>query len=221
MQPVWLSGRQNGRIGHSLHHNEGSLPGRDGDAVRAFGVLIADAQRVARREGRIGQLVVGAAFADALGPALHGEDGKVEKFLFRVATLLTGADEGDAAALVLEGGADAPLFQPKAGAEVRQRVLQPFASQRPQQQYLGKALFRSELRRIFGIGIVLDVGQDDDIVLLRRAGRGIEVADDDVRLAAQRLAVAVARIARNDEVIGAEQTFQLRRDRARGKDHTA
>lgn len=138
MQPVWLSGRQNGRIGHGLHHNEGSLPGRDGDTVRAFGVLIADAQRVARREGRIGQLVVGAAFADALGPALHGEDGKVEKFLFRVTAFLTGADEGDAAALVLEGDADAPLFQPKAGAEVRQRVLQPFAAQRPQQQYLGK-----------------------------------------------------------------------------------
>ena len=110
MQPVWLSGRQNGRIGHGLHHNEGSLPGRDGDTVRAFGVLIADAQRVARREGRIGQLVVGAAFADALGPALHGEDGKVEKFLFRVTAFLTGADEGDAAALVLEGDADAPLF---------------------------------------------------------------------------------------------------------------
>ena len=100
-------------------------------------------------------------------------------------------------------------------------MLQPFAAQRPQQQYIGKTLFRSELRRIFGIGIVLDVGQDDDIILLRRAGRGIEVADDDVRLAAQRLAVAVARIARNDEVFGAEQTFQLRRDRARGKDHAA
>ena len=62
---------------------------------------------------------------------------------------------------------------------------------------------------------------DDIVVLLHRTGRGIEVSQDDIGLAAQRRAVAVASITGDDEVIGAEQTLQLRRDRAGREDHAA
>ena len=100
-------------------------------------------------------------------------------------------------------------------------MLQPSAAKRAQQQHLGAASFGGKFRRIFGVGIVLDVGQDDDVILLLRAGRSVEVADDDVRFAAQRRTVAVARVAGDDEIIGPQQALQLRRDRAGRYDHTA
>ena len=109
-------------------------------------------------------------------------NGNVEELRLRVGTLLTGADEGDAAALILQRSAHAPLLQPQTGTEVRKGVFQPSAAQRAQQQHLGAAFFGGKLRRIFGVGVVLDMGQDDDIILLLRAGRGVEVADDDVGL---------------------------------------
>ena len=72
-------------------------------------------------------------------------------------------------------------------------MLDPPAAQRAQKKHLGKALLTGKLGGIFGVGVVLDVRQDDDIVvLLHRTGRGIEIPQDDIGLAAQRRAVAVA-----------------------------
>ena len=212
---------QDGRIQQGLDHDQRPLAGGDGDAVRAFGVLVADTQRIPCREDGIRQLIVGAALTDALGPALQREDGNVEELRLRVGSLLAGADEGDAAALILQRSTHTPLLQPQTGAEVRKGVFQPSAAQRAQQQHLGAAFFGGKFRRIFGVGVVLDMGQDDDVILLLRAGRGVKVADDDVRFAAQRRTVAVARVAGDDEVIGPQQALQLRRDRAGRYDHTA
>ena len=101
-------------------------------------------------------------------------------------------------------------------------MLDPPAAQRAQKKHLGKAFLTGKLGGIFGVGVILDVRQDDDIVvLLHRTGRGIEIPQDDIGLAAQRRAVAVASITGDDEVIGAEQTLQLRRDRAGREDHAA
>ena len=66
-------------------------------------------------------------------------------------------------------------------------MLDPSAAQRPQKKHLGKALLTGKLGGIFGVGVVLDVRQDNDIVvLLHRTGRGIEISQDDIGLAAQR-----------------------------------
>ena len=101
-------------------------------------------------------------------------------------------------------------------------MLDPPAAQRPQKKHLSKALLTGKLSGIFGVGVVLDVRQDDDIVvLLHRTGSGIKIPQNDIGLAAQRRAVAVACITGDDEVIGAEQTLQLRRDRAGREDHAA
>ena len=87
-------------IRHRFHDHQRPLAGGDGDAIRAFGVLVADAQRIPCREDGIRQLIVGAALTDALRPALQREDGNVEELRLRVGALLAGADEGDAAALI-------------------------------------------------------------------------------------------------------------------------
>lgn len=85
-------------------------------------------------------------------------------------------------------------------ASVCSRRLPP---QRPQQQRLVEALLGGQLCRVLGVGVVLDVGQDDGVAaLLRRAGRGVEVAHDDVGTAVERPAVAVARVAGNDGIAG-------------------
>jgi len=101
-------------------------------------------------------------------------------------------------------------------------VLEASATQRTQQKRLVEALLGGQLCRIFGVGVVLDVGQDDDVVLLlRRAGRGVEVAHDDVGAAAQRLTVAVARVAGDDGVVGPQRRLQRRADGAGRQNNTA
>ena len=100
-------------------------------------------------------------------------------------------------------------------------MLHPPAAQCTQQKHLVKALLRRELCGILGIGVVLDVGQHNDIVrILLRTGSGVKIAYNDIRLAAQPFAVAVARIAGNDKIITAQQAFEFRLHRAGGKDHT-
>lgn len=82
-------------------------------------------------------------------------------------------------------------------------MLEASAAQYTQQQRLVEALLGGQLCRVLGVGVVLDVGQDDGVVaLLRRAGRGVEVAHDDVGAAVERRTVAVARVAGNDGVAG-------------------
>ena len=101
-------------------------------------------------------------------------------------------------------------------------MLQPPAAQSPQQQHFRKALFTGQLCRILGVGVVLDVGQDDHIFVLRlRAGGRVKIAHHDVGLAPQRHTVAVARIAGDDKIIGAQQGFQLCRDGAGGENNAA
>ena len=100
-------------------------------------------------------------------------------------------------------------------------MLYPPAAQCTQQKHLVKALLCSKLCGIFGIGVVLDVGKNNDIVrILLRAGSGIKVAYNDIRFTAQPHTVAVARIAGNDKIIAAQQALELRLHRAGGKDHT-
>ena len=196
--------------------------GGDGDAVGASGILVADAEGVACGEDGVGQLVEGAPLRDPLCPALHREDREVEILIPRVAAGLAGHHEGDAAALVQKRGPDAPLFEAEAGAEVGQRMLEASAAQYTQQQRLVEALLGGQLCRVLGVGVVLDVGQDDGVVaLLRRAGRGVEVAHDDVGTAVERPAVAVARVAGNDGIAGPQGRRQRGADRAGGNDNTA
>ena len=100
-------------------------------------------------------------------------------------------------------------------------VCQPPAAEAPQQKHLVKALLHGQLCRVFRIGIVLDMGQNYDlVVLLLRAGCRVEVAHDHMGLAVQGRAVAVACIAGDDKIIFPQQTGQRRRDRAGRKDHT-
>ena len=42
-------------------------------------------------------------------------------------------------------------------------MLEASAAQRPQQQRLVEALFGGQLCRVLGVGVVLDVGQDDGV----------------------------------------------------------
>ena len=125
------------------------------------------------------------------------------------------------AALVLQGGTHAALLQAEAGAQVGKGMFQPPAAEAPQQKHLVKALLHGQLCRVFRIGIVLDMGQNYDlVVLLLRAGCRVEVAHDHMGLAVQGRAVAVACIAGDDKIIFPQQTGQRRRDRAGRKDHT-
>ncbi len=88
-------------------------------------------------------------------------------------------------------------------------MLQPLAAQSTQQQHLRKAFLRDQLGGILGIGIILDMGQNNNVViLLLRAGSRIKIAHDDIGSAAQRCAVAVACITGDDEVIRAQQPCQ-------------
>ena len=81
-------------------------------------------------------------------------------------------------------------------------MLQPPAAEAPQQKHLVKALLHGQLCRVFRIGIVLDMGQNYDlVVLLLRAGCRVEVAHDHMGLAVQGRAVAVACIAGDDKII--------------------
>ena len=94
-------------------------------------------------------------------------------------------------------------------------MLYPPAAQCTQQKHLVKALLCSKLCGIFGIGVVLDVGKNNDIVrILLRAGSRIKVAYNDIRFTAQ------PHIAGNDKIIAAQQVLKLRLHRAGGKDHT-
>lgn len=163
--------------------------GGDGDAVGAIGVLVADAEGIACGEDGVGQLVEGAPLRDPLCPALHREDREVEIPVLRVAAGLAGHHEGDAAALVQKRGADAPLFEAEAGAEVGQRMLEASAAQYTQQQRLVEALFGDQLCRVLGVGVVLDMGQDDGVVaLLRRAMKKLRLYNGNI----QRIVVKMA-----------------------------
>ena len=103
-----------------------------------------------------------------------------------VAARLAGHHKGDAAALVLQHGTHAALLQAEAGAQVGKGMLQPPAAEAPQQKHLVKALLHGQLCRVFRIGIVLDMGQNYDlVVLLLRAGCRVEVAHDHMGLAVQ------------------------------------
>ena len=94
-------------------------------------------------------------------------------------------------------------------------MLQPLATQSTQQQHLRKAFLRDQLGGILGIGIILDMGQNNNVViLLLRAGSRIKIAHYDIGLAAQRSAIAVARVTGDDEIIRAQQLCQFRRNRA-------
>ena len=100
-------------------------------------------------------------------------------------------------------------------------MLQPLATQSTQQQHLRKTFLRDQLGGILGIGIILDMGQNNNVViLLLRAGSRIKIAHYDIGLAAQRSAIAVACVTGDDEIIRAQQLCQFRRNRAGGKDHT-
>ena len=95
------------------------------------------------------------------------------------------------------------------------------AAEAAKQKHLVKALLHGQLCRVFRIGIVLDMGQNYDlVVLLLRAGCRVEVAHDHMGLAVQGRTVAVACIAGDDKIIFPQQTGQRRRDRAGRKDHT-
>ena len=87
---------QDGRILYRFHNDQCPFAGRDCDAFRTLGVLVADPQRVACVQHGILQLVVGAVLAHAFSPALHGEHRKIKELLLRVSTGLTGTNKGDA-----------------------------------------------------------------------------------------------------------------------------
>ena len=62
-------------IGKGLHHDQRSFPGADGDAVRPFGVLIADAHRIGCRQRGIGKLIEPLSYTPSALPS----SGKAEK----------------------------------------------------------------------------------------------------------------------------------------------
>ncbi len=212
---------QDGRIRQGLDHDQRPLAGGDGDAVRAFGVLVADAQRIPYREDGICQLIVGAALTDALSPALQWEDGNVEELRLRVGTLLAARTK----VMRLRSSCSVARTPRCSNPRPVQRFARVCSSRLPprapssstSEQPFSEASFAA-----YSVSVSsLTWGRDDDVILLLRAGRGVEVADDNVRFAAQRRTVAVARVAGNDDVIGPQQALQLRRDRASRYDHTA
>ena len=206
-----------------LDHRQRALAHRQGDGVRAGGVLVADPQRIPGSQGGVGQLVKSPPDLHPFGPAFQREHRQVEVVPPRVGAGLTGQQIGDTAALVLQHGAHPPLFQPEAGAEVGQGVLQPAAPQAPQQQHFGVALAGGQLGRVLGVGVVLDVGQDHQVLPRRRHGTGsrIEVPHHGVGPAAQGLAVVIARVTGDQVVVRPQQAGQRRADRAGRNDDAA
>ena len=94
-------------------------------------------------------------------------------------------------------------------------MFQPFAPEAAQQQHFGIARPGGEPGRVLGVGVVLDVGQDDQVLpFRRRAGGRVKVPHHGVGPAAQGRAVAVARITGDQVVVRPQQPGQRRTDRA-------
>ena len=159
--------------------------------------------------------------ADPRSPPLQWEHRDIEEFFLRVDPLLAGQNVRHPAPLILNRGTDALLRKAESGAEIGERVLQPPSPQCAQQQHFRKAFFGRQFCGVLGVGVVLHMGQDDDVVLLlRRAGCRVEISHNDMGPAPQPGTVLVACIAGNDKIVRAQEFRQRRIHRAGGKDHT-